>query len=354
MSVVPIGPNNRFLESVDKARQVLNTIESVPEVMDIADRAEVAKVYARNVLKSKDAQNHAAKIAIECQRRAGELIKQIAAPAHRPNNGSTLLPLRELGVSKIQSSRWQKAAAVPEDLVDRYFDETESAGDDITNSGLLRYHRDQQAAVRKVEKRQSEDRARDEADETVPNILRGRFQDVLGDIPDGSVDLIVTDPPYGPNYNHAYADLAEWAARKLKPGGSCIAYSGQSNLPDVLTAMSGHLRYWWTLALMHNHGGQQLPGKWVYVEWKPLVWFVKDSRNSKTYVADRMSGSKPRKDLHEWAQGVDEVCYLIEQLSEPGDLIVDPFAGSGSFGYAALSMGRKFIGAESGDHEDAR
>jgi DNA modification methylase len=94
--------------------------------------------------------------------------------------------------------------------------------------------------------------------------------------------------------------------------------------------------------------------KRVLCEWKPVVWFVRDTRGSKSWVADRMSGSKPRKDLHEWAQGVDEVCYLIEQLSEPGDLIVDPFAGSGSFGYAALSMGRKFIGAESGEHRDSR
>ena len=185
------------------------------------------------------------------------------------------------------------------------------------------------------------------------DIRRGRFQDVLTDLDDGSVDLIITDPPYGPKYNTAYNDLAEFAARKLKSGGSCIAYSGQSNLPEVLESMGEHLRYWWTLALMHKHGGQQLPGKWVMVEWKPLVWFVKDHREGRDYVADRMSGSKPRKDLHEWAQGVDEIAYLIEQLTRPGQLVVDPFAGSGSFGYAAHALGRNFIGAESGEHKDA-
>jgi site-specific DNA-methyltransferase (adenine-specific) len=262
--------------------------------------------------------------------------------------------LKPLGVTANQSSRWQKAADVPEPVVDEYFNEVESSGGEVTNAGLLRYHRDVVAQVRKQDKRHVEDAARAGADESVPTIRTGRFQDVLEDIPDGSVDLIVTDPPYGPKYNDAYLDLAEWAARKLKPGGSCIAYAGQSNLPDVLSVMSKHLRYWWTLALMHKHGAQQLPGKWVMVEWKPVVWFVREARNNKSYVADRMTGSKPRKDLHEWAQGVDEVCYLIEQLTQPGDLVVDPFAGSGSFGYAALSMGRKFIGAESGDHKDAR
>ena len=353
-SVIHHSENNRFLESVEAARNVLQAIETVPEVVDLAQQAEVAKVYARNVLRSQEAQNHAAKIAIECQRRAGELLRQVAAKPGNQPKGNTLLPLTELGVSKMQSSRWQKASAVPDDVVDSYFEETESAGGEVTNAGLLRYHRDVVAHLRKQGKRQVEDAARASADKSVPTIRTGRFQDVLADIPDGSVDLIVTDPPYGPKYNDAYLDLAEFASRKLKPGGSCIAYAGQSNLPEVLSVMSEHLRYWWTLSLVHKHGAQQLPGKWVMVEWKPIVWFVRQSRNNKAYVADRMTGSKPRKDLHEWAQGVDEICYLIEQLTEPGQLVVDPFAGSGSFGYAALSMGRKFLGAESGDHEDAR
>ena len=189
---------------------------------------------------------------------------------------------------------------------------------------------------------------------TTFDIRRGNFQDVLADVQDGSVDLVVTDPPYGDNFTQLYEDLAKWASAKLKPGGSLVAYVGQANLPDVLSVMGRHLRYWWTLALVHKHGAQQLPGKWVMIEWKPVVWFVKDHRSGRLYVADRMSGSKPRKDLHEWAQGVDEVSYLIEQLTEAGQLVVDPFAGSGSFGYAALELGRHFIGAENGSHEDAR
>lgn len=185
-------------------------------------------------------------------------------------------------------------------------------------------------------------------------IRRGDFRTVLSDLPSSSIDLIITDPPYGYENTELYKHLADFAADKLKPGGSCVAYVGQGNLPDVLSAMGDHLRYWWTLALLHNHGGQRLPGKWVMVEWKPLVWFVKDHRVGRNYVADRMAGSRPRKELHEWAQGIDEVAYLIEKLSEPGGLVVDPFAGSGSFGHAAIAMGRHFIGAESGAHQDAR
>ncbi len=217
-------------------------------------------------------------------------------------------------------------------------------------------------AEREVKSREAKERERRRQDEasqlaisgTHFEIRRGEFQSVLADLEPNSVDLIVTDPPYGDRYTDLYGDLAKFAAEKLKPGGSCIAYVGQGNLPGVMQSMASHLRYWWTLALIHKHGGQQLPGKWVMVEWKPLVWFVKETRAGREYVADRMAGSKPRKELHEWAQGVDEVAYLIEKTTEAGALVVDPFAGSGSFGHAAKSLGRNFIGAESGDHKDAR
>jgi len=38
--------------------------------------------------------------------------------------------------------------------------------------------------------------------------------------------------------------------------------------------------------------------------------------------------------------------YLVETYSEPGGLVVDPYAGSGTFGAAALELGRRFLGAE--------
>lgn len=179
-----------------------------------------------------------------------------------------------------------------------------------------------------------------------PEIRRGDFVDVLADLEDGSVDLILTDPPYGDDALPSYAKLAEFAAAKLKPGGSLVCYTGQSILPGVLDTLGKYLRYWWTLSLEHAAGGQQLPGKWVFVEWKPVVWFVKDHREGRSYVADRIRGTRPDKDQHEWAQGVEEVVYLVESLTDLGGLVVDPFAGSGSFGRAALKLGRRFVGAD--------
>lgn len=206
--------------------------------------------------------------------------------------------------------------------------------------------RDARAMVRSEKRQQRSEHAESLRSDDAPDIRPGDFRDVLADIPNGSIDLVLTDPPYGDEAVASFSALAEFAAAKLKPGGSVVAYSGQAALPEVLAVMSQHLRYWWTLSLDHRHGGQQLPGKWVMCEWKPLVWFVRDHRTGKHYLADKVKGTRPDKDAHEWAQGIDEVFYIIDQLTEPGGFVVDPFAGSGSFGRAALQLGRRFLGAD--------
>jgi hypothetical protein len=179
-----------------------------------------------------------------------------------------------------------------------------------------------------------------------PVVREGDFRSALEDIADNSVSLVLTDPPYGYEAVPLYDALGEFAARVLQPGGSLVAYAGQGALPEVIAALHPHLRYWWTLAVDHQHGGQQLPGKWVICEWKPLLWYVKDHRAGRDYVADRLRGTQPDKAAHEWAQGSDEVRILVERLTVPGELVVDPFAGSGAVGQVVEDMGRRWVGAD--------
>ena len=176
-------------------------------------------------------------------------------------------------------------------------------------------------------------------------IRHGDFTDVLADIPDDSVDLILTDPPYAVEHLELWTQLGAFAATKLKSGGSLIAYSGQSTLYEAHARLTEHLRYWWTCSITPGQS-QRLPGKWVIVGWKPILWFVKDTLGQRSYVADKITGSGARKTEHEWAQGSDEVKGFIESLTEPHQFVVDPMAGSGSFGYAAVELGRQFIGAD--------
>lgn len=184
-----------------------------------------------------------------------------------------------------------------------------------------------------------------------PMIRRGDFRTVLADVPAESVPLILTDPPYPAEYLPLWSDLAAFAARVLVPGGSLLAYSGQGNLPEVLDRIRAHLRYWWVLAVVHEYGSQNLPGKFVTIGWKPIVWFVKGGRRDTRYVVDQLDGSAPRRTMQDWAQGQQELLPLIRILTRPDELIIDPFAGSGTVGYAALTAGRRFLGAELRDDE---
>ena len=59
-----------------------------------------------------------------------------------------------------------------------------------------------------------------------------------------------------------------------------------------------------------------------------------------------MAGTGPQKTEHNWQQPVAEAAEIIERFTGVGDLVVDPFAGSGGFCKAASDLGRRAIGAE--------
>jgi hypothetical protein len=63
-------------------------------------------------------------------------------------------------------------------------------------------------------------------------------------------------------------------------------------------------------------------------------------------VPDVLRPVKRDKALHAWSQGDGGVWPLIEHLSEPGELVVDPFAGTAKWCRIAASMGRRWIGGD--------
>lgn len=210
--------------------------------------------------------------------------------------------------------------------------------------------------LKKQEKKQANEDARAQLaldglavklDESRVQIVHADFRDYLKSLPDNSVNLIFTDPPYDSASIPLYADLAVHAARVLKPGGSLLTYVGHYALPQVAQMMSEHLRYWWLIALSHQSGNhRRLEGKKVYVHWKPMLWYVKETYEGERAIADLIETDQPDKQVHDWEQGLKPAKYFIEYLTEPGDLVVDPMCGSGTTCRAALETGRRVIGVE--------
>jgi site-specific DNA-methyltransferase (adenine-specific) len=180
------------------------------------------------------------------------------------------------------------------------------------------------------------------------DLREGDFRSILADLPDGSVDLVFTDPPYGGDAVPLYRDLAAFAARVLTPGGLLIAYAGQAHLPEVLAALSEHLTYGWTCAIVYQGGHGALAWRHLRVGWKPLLVFGRPPLLPGPWFADTVASSlaEAGKDLHPWQQSPGPARYYLRRLTQPGDLVCDPFAGSGTTAVAALALGRRFVGAE--------
>jgi ParB-like chromosome segregation protein Spo0J len=180
-------------------------------------------------------------------------------------------------------------------------------------------------------------------------IRRGDFREVLVDIPNHSVDIILTDPPYTQEYLPLWDDLGAFAARVLKPTGVLLAYSGQLHLPQVLAMLTKHLRWWWMCAIQHTgtSGYIVAGGRRVINQWKPLLVLTPyDAPPLQVQFRDWIEGGGRQKELHNWEQSTEEAVRILQTFGSPGALVVDPFAGSGSFGRAALQAGMRFIGAE--------
>ena len=136
----------RELAALDEVQRMLAASKSVNEVKDLRDKAEALRKYAKDARLGLELQNRAAEAKLRAERKAGEMLSTMEkARGGRPTNrlqpatGFVAEPsLRELGIEKTQSHRWQRLAAVPDRDFEAYLREAREAGREISASGLLR------------------------------------------------------------------------------------------------------------------------------------------------------------------------------------------------------------------------
>lgn len=213
---------------------------------------------------------------------------------------------------------------------------------------------EKQLARRQAEKAEQEARKTVLAPVTVDaegnrwRMLAGDFRERLAELPAGVVDLIVTDPPYPAEFLPLWSALAEQAARILRPQGVLVAMSGKIHLDEVMRRLGEHLEFGWVYVQPLPGSNSRIMARHILQAWKPWLAYSNGAWPSGRidWHPDVLDPSARAKDRYRWEQDPDPAKMLIDALCPEGGMVLDPFAGTGAYGAAALSMGREFIGCE--------
>lgn len=139
------------LARYDAARTALQIASSVDEVKDIRDKAEAMAAYARQA-QDTDLIKWATEIKVRAERKAGQMLTEMpkatgtkAQLAGRSSGGHIVVPpenvaktLSEIGVTKNESSRWQKLAAVPDEQFEQAVTAAKEVAGEVTTAAMLR------------------------------------------------------------------------------------------------------------------------------------------------------------------------------------------------------------------------
>jgi len=233
----------------------------------------------------------------------------------------------------------KELAAAPASIRKKVLDAVNNGGAKRKVSRLIR---EAIIAARKASARRYAS-ANGEADKQ--GIIHGDMKILQNRLEDGSVKMFLCDPPYAEV--DLYARLAELAAKKLLPGGLCLAYADPGRLPEVLDSMREHLDWWWCFGISHTGKPRYINHLHIQSRWKPIVAFGRmPVPLPPEWLGDFVEGGGRDKEHHRWGQPESEARYLVTRLTEAGDLIVDPFCGGGTVPAVCKVLGRKWLATE--------
>ncbi len=211
------------------------------------------------------------------------------------------------------------------------------------------------------------------------NVIFGdanRIMKKLSANPDFKVDAIITDPPYGvsskqkfdkqkPGYvqnfggwDHDFNHVG-WlmnADKLLKPGGSMVIFNSFRNIETILKTLRDVFGY--SDKGVFNWEKSTVAPRWrdrrYVLNYEYALWMTKPgdkwtfNRQDPGLERPNFRCAPPSGKIrqHTTQKPVQLLEHLIKIHTNPGELILDPFAGSGSTGIAALKQNREFIGIE--------
>jgi hypothetical protein len=144
-----------------------------------------------------------------------------------------------------------------------------------------------------------------------------------------------------------YRFLACLGDRVLKPGGSIVAQAGNVHRLQAEIYMEGFGLVTCPLIneIMTGGGYQDFNTRSVYMD-KPYIWKLKPGTKERGWMRTLVTGMGRDKSVHEWGDTPAAFMMAIERLTQPGDLILDPFTGGGTAPAACKMLGRNYLAFE--------
>ena len=199
------------------------------------------------------------------------------------------------------------------------------------------------------------------------SLYHGDCLDILPTLEAGSVDAVITDPPYGVrlsakraknrdgsvtvrNGTYSHEDTPEYVERICVP-----AIELCREIAQAVVVTPGTRNMWKypeasDVGCFYSGAGTGM-GRWGFTCMQPILYYGKDP-----YLAARL-GARPNscgqtypndanKQDHPCAKPIRMMLWLVGRASLPGMTVLDPFMGSGTTGVACVNTGRNFIGIE--------
>lgn len=205
-------------------------------------------------------------------------------------------------------------------------------------------------------------------------LMHGDCLELMKSIPDGSVDLILTDPPYNIARKNNFVtmgrngiDFGEWdkgfdqfkwledIPRILNKNGSVVIFNDWKNIGAIarycesLGLVIKDLLRWTKSNPMPRNRDRRYITDFECAVWltnKAAKWtFNRTSANYQRPIFEYAVVSGNEK-AHPTQKPVKLMEELLQIHSKISDVVLDPFMGSGSTGVACINTGRRFIGME--------
>jgi len=208
-------------------------------------------------------------------------------------------------------------------------------------------------------------------------LFNGDCLEVMKELPDNSIDLIVTDPPYkvtargaagnsggmlqkkinkkGLVFAENNIEIEQWLPilyKKLKESGHCYIMTNHKNLHNFLNIIQ-KTGFYFTKSLIWDKQNK-IMGQY-YMSQYEYILFLRKGKGVKINncgtpdilsVKNKKIKGVDNKNLHDTEKPIALMKILIENSSKENEIVLDPFMGIGSTGIACVELNRDFIGIE--------